>query len=379
MINSLQLEEKEKGPRTLDLDFLKKFEEMQSVEIALQKLKSISLNFIANFESIMQYNRDLTECLFLLYRGSTSSFKEFSECLTKIHLDNNLIFSSIIKEIAGIIQNTKEMPFYFYNIYPLINQREEHRKIYDHYEKKLRKMEKVFKERLVRDCLSHHRNFVESFERNKVKFRHAKENYIKATRLAYKKIDKLLNNRYDLINPVMINLHNVEKKIYESFIKNFATFKKIDNELGKVRKSNFENSKGNSKFNDEDKYDPLKFMKYPQLDTDEKADDGLGMKIRVSPSGIENKNAYNNKDHSRDRKILNNFNPYEMKDIDEFYQIKNIFSKQNIEQDYENFEENSKKIIHPEVKRSELVLTIPNECIPYMEHINLNYNQRIIR
>ena len=60
MINSLQLEEKEKGPRTLDLDFLKKFDEMQSVEIALQKLKSISLNFIANFESIMKYNRDLT-------------------------------------------------------------------------------------------------------------------------------------------------------------------------------------------------------------------------------------------------------------------------------------------------------------------------------
>lgn len=101
IINSLQLGERYKGPRTLYLDFIKNVKEMRCVEIGLQKFKCMSLNFITNLERIIQYDRNLTISLFLFYRES-DHFKEFSESLIKNHLNNNFIFSSNLIEIEKI-------------------------------------------------------------------------------------------------------------------------------------------------------------------------------------------------------------------------------------------------------------------------------------
>lgn len=43
----------------------------------------------------MTYNSELSECIFILYNNS-EEFKEFSEILTKVHLDNNKIFSQYV-------------------------------------------------------------------------------------------------------------------------------------------------------------------------------------------------------------------------------------------------------------------------------------------
>jgi hypothetical protein len=374
---------------------------MQNVEIALNKLKTICLNFITNFERIMQYNRELTECLFLLYK-ETKSYKEFSESLTKIHIDNNLIFSSILKEIEAINQKTKEMPYYFYKIYPLIDKREEQRKIYDHYEKKLRKMEKVLKERLVRDSLRHHTSFMESFERNRSKFKNAKENYLNATRQAYDKIEELLDSRYDLINPVMINLHRVEMKIYESFINNFAAFKKLESELGKVKKSNFDCGNGDCNIHNEKKYDPLKFMKYPELDkkifivrkySDNNREGDYGKDMKIGNNSVsQDKNIINTNnvncsiDNSLSMHVKENYdteiaryNPRQIDEFEEFDKIKNIYSNEHEEEAHIEMDESLNKIIHGDKRKSKSEVTIPTECIANKEHLNLNYNQRIIR
>lgn len=107
---------------------------MHVIESALHKLKTLTQNFIPNFEKIMQYNRDLTECIFLLYKD-TKTFNLFSDSLTKIHIDNNLTFPSILKYIKAMNQKMNKKPSYFYSAYNLIEQWEEKRKIYDRYKK----------------------------------------------------------------------------------------------------------------------------------------------------------------------------------------------------------------------------------------------------
>jgi hypothetical protein len=46
----------------------------------------------------MTYNRDISECIYVLYNGS-EEYKSFSNILTQVHVDNNKLFSQIVFKI----------------------------------------------------------------------------------------------------------------------------------------------------------------------------------------------------------------------------------------------------------------------------------------
>ncbi len=44
----------------------------------------------------MSYNREISECIFTLF-DNNQEFKELAEILTQVHVDNNKLFSNIVK------------------------------------------------------------------------------------------------------------------------------------------------------------------------------------------------------------------------------------------------------------------------------------------
>ena len=76
---------------------------MKHYEKGLGNLKQIVSNFTKYFESnfliliqeILSYNREITECIFLLFNNN-EEFKGFADTLTSVHVDNNKLFQNIV-------------------------------------------------------------------------------------------------------------------------------------------------------------------------------------------------------------------------------------------------------------------------------------------
>jgi hypothetical protein len=91
----------------------------------------------------MQYNRDISEVIFLLY-NNTSEYKEFQTTLTDIHIKTNNLFQTITKDISEVLRNTNLLENYFKNLKEIIEEREQSKKIYEHYENKVINLEKQY-------------------------------------------------------------------------------------------------------------------------------------------------------------------------------------------------------------------------------------------
>jgi hypothetical protein len=211
----------------------------------------------------MDYNRNINECIFILYNNlENKKLKEFSQILTNIHIENNFVFQFILKEISAMSKLTQEWPSYFRKLDGLVRDREEARKLYDHYEKKLHHMDKIFEHRDRKECLYKHQNFLNSLERNLKKYKLAKQNYFKKAKEAYAEIRNLLDNRFEVINPVVMMIFSIENKIFGSLYNQFKTYKNIDNYIIQENKNNSEQEF----FKIYNNYNPIKYMKYPDID-----------------------------------------------------------------------------------------------------------------
>lgn len=92
----------------------------------------------------MQYNRDISEVIFLLY-NNTPEYKEFQQSLTDIHIKTNNLFQTITKDISEVLRNTYVLENYFKNLKDIIEERDEAKKIYEHYENKVLNLEREYR------------------------------------------------------------------------------------------------------------------------------------------------------------------------------------------------------------------------------------------
>ena len=90
---------------------------------------------------ILEYNRDINQCIFLLY-NNTIEYKEFQDSLTSVHIDNNKIFQTITSELSEIIKTTQTWQHYFDQVNAVLIQKENSKKVFEHYEDKLIKLER---------------------------------------------------------------------------------------------------------------------------------------------------------------------------------------------------------------------------------------------
>jgi hypothetical protein len=78
-------------------------------------------------------------------------------------------------------------------------------------------------------------------------------NYIQKATAAFQLINSLLNNRFEIINPVLLKLFNIEKKLYQTFLESFGAHSDL--------KERLQNMKEKYCYRQQVIYDPIKYIK----------------------------------------------------------------------------------------------------------------------
>ena len=77
--------------------------------------------------------------------------------------------------------------------------------------------------------------FYRELTRNEEKYLKAKEDYINKANNTYDMIDNLNNGRFNVVNPVLLQLFFTEMKLYESFSNKFGVYKNLEENLSSMK------------------------------------------------------------------------------------------------------------------------------------------------
>jgi len=132
------------GPRTSDVEFDTKMEEMKITELAIAGLKQAIQNFSSNSLSIKNLCRDIYGCIRIIY-DKKSPYYDISNEIFETHFEIEKIYKNTYSNMQNLYSRTSEWNQMFTKAKALLHQREEKRKDFDHYD---RKLEKIYKARM---------------------------------------------------------------------------------------------------------------------------------------------------------------------------------------------------------------------------------------
>jgi hypothetical protein len=241
------ISEKISGTRTQDEDILKACEKMKITEKGLSALKTVLQNFISYSENFKKYFSDFNAAIKLIYNDSP--FSDFSEEITVKHQIIIAEFEEMNKKMNHLFSKTSEWSIVFDSARDIIKTREEKRKIYDHYEGKLSKLNKSNKK---------DQKYI---ERNEEKFSKAASEYVEISEKTFNVIENSLKVAYELANPIIDEIITTEKKLFEGIGKSLDCFSN-NNERFQEIKNNIDNPNINRSTIT---YDPMKYMNEKDL------------------------------------------------------------------------------------------------------------------
>ena len=241
------ISEKISGSRTQDEDFTKACEKMKNTEKGLSSLKTVLQNFISYYENFKKYFSDINSSIQLIYMDSP--FYNFTEEITCKHQIIQAEFEEMNKRMNILFSKTSEWSIIFESAKEQIKTREEKRKIYDHYEGKLSKINKSNKK---------DQKYV---ERNEGKYTKAASEYVEISEKAYNTINSSLKIAYELTNPILDEIITAEKKLFQAIGQSLNCFSN-NNERFKEIKKNIDNPNINK---NSITYDPIKYMNEKDL------------------------------------------------------------------------------------------------------------------
>ena len=201
------------GPRTKDKEYEKITEKMKAVELGLINLKQILQKLQVASNQMELVFKELNMVCYQIYQDSP-----YLNAIEGIQLKNKNIekeFSNFSKIISNIFSKTSELTKVFNIPKEQIKIREEKRKIYDHYEKKL---EKICNKNI-------NKKEKEYLERNKEKYQKAVVDYVDISEKVFNSINLSFNRTYDIVNPILSELENNEKNIFNK-LNNYCNFNK---------------------------------------------------------------------------------------------------------------------------------------------------------
>ena len=237
------ISEKIYGSRTKDEDFNKVVETMKNTEKGLSTLRSVLQNFVTYSNNFKKYFSDINTALKLIY--SNSPFVDFVEEITVKHQIIQAELEETSKKMNNICSKTSEWSIIFNSAKELIKAREEKRKIYDHYEGKLSKINKNTSKKDIK-----------YIERNENKFSKAASEYVEISEKAFNTINNSLKNAYELTNPIVDAVITVEKTLFQNLEHSLACFNNNKERFSEI-KNNYDNPNINK---DNIIYDPIKYM-----------------------------------------------------------------------------------------------------------------------
>ena len=222
------------GPRTVDVEFNSKVEELNSIMNSMKTITSIIKNFpnqtmgLKNFcQSI--YNH-LTEC----YKGN-SIYIPFITDVCDSHKKIEIAYLNLCENIIKIENGNLEWNKKFTEVQNSLNNREETRKVYDHYDEKMEKLVKDRNNKLSKGENEHIKD-IEKFERNEVKYKKAASDFIQMSNYSYRIIQDLLDYRYKILNPIICNVVNEEKIFFDACSNFFSKFENISQKMEGLNK-----------------------------------------------------------------------------------------------------------------------------------------------
>ena len=178
-----------------------------------------------------------------------SPFYNFTEEITCKHQIIQAEFEELNKRMNILFSKTSEWNIIFDSAKEQIKTREEKRKVYDHYEGKLSKINKSNKK---------DQKYV---ERNEGKYTKAASEYVEISEKAFNTINNSLKIAYELVNPIIDEIITNEKKLFQGIGQSLNCFTN-NNERFMEIKHNLDNPNINK---DSITYDPIKYMNEKDL------------------------------------------------------------------------------------------------------------------
>ena len=300
------------GPRTKDKEFDKLTEKMKTVEIGLSNLKQILQKMPTILNQLELTFRELIISINQIYNNSP--FKDITKEIQNKQELIEIEFSNFSKTISKIFSKTSEWTKIFNIPKEQIKLREDKRKIYDHYEKKIEKIDsnniKSKKEK-------------EFFERNTEKYQKAAADYVDISEKAFNSINSSLNRTYDIVNIILCELINYEKMYFEKINEYCKYNKDVEKKFEDCK--NFANNPNN--IDNFYSYDPTKYMdkNIMKRSSLSKPNNNLFNKISHSSNSFQNNDNENNVVLINFR-IRSSFVDYNDDEFNKFKEIKDDFN-----------------------------------------------------
>ena len=314
------------GPRTRDSEFDQKVTEVKQVIKAMTNTTNLIRNFPSRTSGIRSLCQELVNNLLIIYKDKGTIFSEFANDVISTHRNIEKAYLSCCEVLQNCQVLNSEWDKLFNEVKQNMTKREEARQVYDHYDEKMEKLVKERNEKLAKKEQEDIKD-IEKFDRNDGKYKRAANDYINLSLYTYKLMQKLLDFRYKLINPMVATLVQEEKKFVDNCQKFFFKFENI---LVKI------NALGNGFIPTTIEYDPRKHIRatkllngvnvnnLPEVHSKQKytfndylnkkgGNEGGNNYGRSNTSNINNNN-YNNNNNNVGRSVssqqANNVNPY---------------------------------------------------------------------
>ena len=239
------IEEKFGGQFTEDKDFEKLLILIDKTEKGFSAFRTVIQNFNSYVEKFSTFFTDLKSALYLIY-SNTPYYPFIEEFLVKQEIINVYI-EDMNKLLIKLFSRSSEWDKIFADTKNKLEEREEKRKIYDHYEKKLLKIKEHKDKKYI--------------ERNQEKYTKAASEYVGISEKDFKQLQGSLKLSWELTNPVVSELIIGEQKMFEGISNSLSCFK--DN-IKRFTEIDHSINNPNSKmifFN----YDPVKYIKGKEL------------------------------------------------------------------------------------------------------------------
>lgn len=355
------------GPRTKDDHFNGKMDEMKRLHKGMLCVKTTLENVKENTEGFKNIYKDLSEGLFHLFDKKSP----YSKILNNI-LDTNdnliKVHDTFNKYVTQLISRTSEWDQIFSKIKTSYDERENKRKIFDHYDEKMEKLIKNKAEK-VNKHIPETKKDIELYERviifyytlnkyfqNQIKYQDATEEYINFSLSCNDQINYVFEKRDKIVIPVICDLIKYEELYFKESLNSFkginnlhGEFEKVINEMAILRSKNI--------------YDPTKFIRGGNLvksdkieNVEEKAENTNEDKPKANLE-IYKVKEYSNIDEFLEEKTENNNTiednnikkfkaqlplNYRKSNIINFAKIENHFAENEIEKKKEDLNLNSK-------------------------------------
>ena len=241
------IQEAMNGPRTKDIEFTKLLDKMRSIETGVLTLRAILQTFESYTQSLGTLFQQLSESIDKIYDDS-SPFHAIATDIKQAHVDMISDYNVFKKQTSLLSSKTTEWSALFTQVQEQLKHREEKRKVYDHYEQKL---DKLYESTAKRKTKS--KKEEDLIERNEQKYKTAAEEYAEVSEKSFKFISNILDRRYDMINPVCIELVKNELKFFKNIAITLGKFDKLEDMFKKMQVD--------VDVDGEYKYDPWKSIK----------------------------------------------------------------------------------------------------------------------